>query len=537
MSSLQDTQLDFDMSAEHNAIRDEEPHAGHERSASPPWGSWHNVSMQHQQEAGDVPDSPRSTGDWELLNAAASSGHGSSSRLTHTEEDKDLTASAAELPQLHITLTPQGSSAITMRLEPVSNAASPTKSAGPVEEHLQQQLRKAKETLLPVFSMHQPSALQEPVQQSVEAAAEALPTSIHLSMQADTSDSNVDSPHANEAFHSTGVADLTEPASATETDLREHASATETDAATTASEVETAETASEADARQQTSVIPKHASGDQEPLHSQHHEGVQHESASLASTEPAEEEEHGQDYPAGQEPMMLDGSFVNVSADLADGDAADTPDMHTDMHAGAVAAAGTDAAASEGDGDAASTDLLELSDETMEVLGLLESVPDQADAGDETLPEVHGVEELVATSEDNEEQTHHCSWISSAGASMRRRLHQVLSTLQAWSTSAYNCLPAFASSTSKLHGKAAGWDWLHFLLTGSLTVVSAALGYYMVRERAVAKKLAGSNAELSKLLFKVISLQQSMQYTGRVPIIRHTSSVSALSTFPLTHLM
>lgn len=59
----------------------QEPHAGHERSASPPWGSWHNVSMQHQQEAGDVPDSPRSTGDWELLNAAASSGHGSSARL------------------------------------------------------------------------------------------------------------------------------------------------------------------------------------------------------------------------------------------------------------------------------------------------------------------------------------------------------------------------------------------------------------------------------------------------------------------------
>lgn len=81
-------------------------------------------------------------------------------RLTHAEEDEESAASAAELPQLHITLTPQGSSAITMRLEPVSNDASPNKSAGPVEEHFQQQLRKAKETLLPDFSMHQSSALQ-----------------------------------------------------------------------------------------------------------------------------------------------------------------------------------------------------------------------------------------------------------------------------------------------------------------------------------------------------------------------------------------
>lgn len=36
---------------------------------------------------------------------------------------------------------------------------------------------------------------------------------------------------------------------------------------------------------------------------------------------------------------------------------------------------------------------------------------------------------------------------------------------------------------------------------------------------------------------QVINLQQYVQNPGRVPIIRHTSSVSALSTFPLTHLM
>lgn len=79
--------------------------------------------------------------------------------------------------------------------------------------------------------------------------------------------------------------------------------------------------------------------------------------------------------------------------------------------------------------------------------------------------------------------------------------------MQAWGTSAYSCLPGFASSysasTEQLKGKPAGWDWLHLLLTGSLTVVSAALGYYVVRERAMARRLTVSNAELSKLLFKV----------------------------------
>ena len=82
----------------------------------------------------------------------------------------------------------------------------------------------------------------------------------------------------------------------------------------------------------------------------------------------------------------------------------------------------------------------------------------------------------------------------------------LLILLQAWSSSVYNCLPAVYSSTeSVLEGKAAvrRWDWLHFLLTGSLAVVSATLGYYITRERLLVKRLALTNAELSKLLFKV----------------------------------
>lgn len=69
-------------------------------------------------------------------------------------EDEDEQVSATELPQLHITLTPQGSSAITMLLEPVSKDSSPRQPADAIQQQFQQQLRKAQETLLPDFSIH-----------------------------------------------------------------------------------------------------------------------------------------------------------------------------------------------------------------------------------------------------------------------------------------------------------------------------------------------------------------------------------------------
>ena len=78
----------------------------------------------------------------------------------HAEDENDLKASTADVPQLHITLTPQGSSAITLQLEPVSNHSSPRKQADAIQEQFQQQLRKAQETLLPDFSIHQAVASQ-----------------------------------------------------------------------------------------------------------------------------------------------------------------------------------------------------------------------------------------------------------------------------------------------------------------------------------------------------------------------------------------
>lgn len=81
-------------------------------------------------------------------------------RLTQVDDHNSMEASVADMTPLHIMLTPQGSSAITMRLEPMSSAASPTKSADAVQEQFQQQLRKAKATLLPDFSMHRSSSSQ-----------------------------------------------------------------------------------------------------------------------------------------------------------------------------------------------------------------------------------------------------------------------------------------------------------------------------------------------------------------------------------------
>ena len=89
------------------------------------------------------------------------------------------------------------------------------------------------------------------------------------------------------------------------------------------------------------------------------------------------------------------------------------------------------------------------------------------------------------------------------------------------------------------------------------------------RERRLRKELTNSQAEISKLIMKVnlelqcalvpscsavahflhpelmavivalqiVSMQHSMQSPGRVPIIRHTCTMSTVTPFPLMHLV
>ena len=63
-------------------------------------------------------------------------------------------------PQLHITLTPQGSSAVTLQLEAVGQAPSPKHPVSAVQEQFQQQLRKAQETVMPEFEAARTAAAQ-----------------------------------------------------------------------------------------------------------------------------------------------------------------------------------------------------------------------------------------------------------------------------------------------------------------------------------------------------------------------------------------
>lgn len=200
--------------------------------------------------------------------------------------------------------------------------------------------------------------VQDATQQPLEAAAEALPTSIHLSMQADTSDSNVESPHADEPFNSVAASDTTLP---------DCGSAAASDVSTVC-EAQTVETAPKVDKAFQPALVSQHESASQTALGSQQDETAQHESVSQAVTEAADEEEDVQESWAGQASVMSDGSFVNVSVDQAEDSLADDTEQLEDI----VAVA--DAVTSSVDIDeGVQEESLQLSDATKEVLDLLET--------------------------------------------------------------------------------------------------------------------------------------------------------------------
>ena len=81
--------------------------------------------------------------------------------------------------------------------------------------------------------------------------------------------------------------------------------------------------------------------------------------------------------------------------------------------------------------------------------------------------------------------------------------------MQAWTASAYGCLPSPASlyggpmamfaSKSSLHRL----DGLHWALAGALGLVSAALGLYIMKGHTLQKQVNSSSTELSRLLLKV----------------------------------
>lgn len=154
--------------------------------------------------------------------------------------------------------------------------------------------------------------------------------------------------------------------------------------------------------------------------------------------------------------------------------------------------------------------------------------------------------------------------------------------IQVWASSAYGALPSSASlyaSTTSIFGPKSplGFlDWGHWSLMSGLVVVSAMYLWrengLSARERLLRRELSNSQAEIAKLIMKVITklqgvpvpswragtcccklyvsgstavvvalqvvnMQHSMQSPGRVPIIRHTCSVSTVTPFPSIHLV
>lgn len=170
-------------------------------------------------------------------------------------------------------------------------------------------------------------------------------------MQADTSDSNIDSPHTDAAFSTGAVSDKNRAAPASPL---AHP---------------TADVAAEHDIARQSSVTSDTQATEQDKSA---------EKASFISADEVISEEVA----VGQASLMSDGSFVNVSANQEEDSSVGLAEvLATDAAAEAEPAVDEDLSESVGDIQAAS---LELSAETKEVLGLLDSATQEMQASVQT---------------------------------------------------------------------------------------------------------------------------------------------------------
>lgn len=210
--------------------------------------------------------------------------------------------------------------------------------------------------------------LQGITQQPEEVAAEALPTSIHLPMQADTSNSSPEGSDADAAPSHDTAADnaVTQPMSA-----EEHVSAP------SMCELEAAQTGAQDDTDGQVEL-------------KSWEETARDEFASNASAVSEEEAGvHGNS--VGQASVMSDGSFVDVSAEEAEGITAAVTDLDVDSPTEGQSPA-IELARLSDSSDSVRAGYLELSEQTKEVLGLLQ---DEAEESQEA-----GQTEHVADTED-----------------------------------------------------------------------------------------------------------------------------------------
>ncbi|KAL0035058.1 hypothetical protein WJX79_008932 [Trebouxia sp. C0005] len=245
----------------------------------------------------------------------------------------------------------------------------------------------------------------------------------------------------------------------------------------------------------------------------------------------------------GELSFMSDGSFINVKDALAIGDELDAAQGAADELAmQTVPAELASEPASPVSGWSQQTDKFldvarQLSEDVAEGQG---EVFEKAAVADSAAVEKTTQGQVAAAEARPVEKYTNASGFA---AFLHQRLGQLLSTIQAWTASAYGCLPCRTSLYGGPMGMSASksclhrLDGLHWALAGALGLVSAALGLYIMKGHTLQKQVNSSSTELSRLLLKVINLQQSLQSPGRVPIVRHTSSMSAMTPFPLIHML
>lgn len=443
----------------------------------------------------DTPDSPTFDSEWEvILGRSVPSDCGSSAKSLQmydaSASTSDAKAGQETLPDLQVTILPQGSSDVTLFLTAHESSSSTPALSGSLQEQYQEQLRKAQETLLPqiddsqlahaAIARHVDSAAPEFVQgvkgQEKHLGSEYLietpvlgdnvdddlPMSTHMSMQADA---------------------LTDPEPATSAGA----------------------TIDNAD----------------------------------ASMSPSRSFQPALDFPlydsTGELSFMSDGSFVNVENTMPE-----------DKEIGAVHDKAEESLAQAS--PEAALPMNELSQQANTILNVVrqlsEDVGHQHEQVNGETPDLGGVAaEEDETTAPEAAPFQKYTYSSGVAAALQQCLGQLLSTIQAWSTSASDCLPSSASVYANTLGMRGSkpplrqLDGLHWTLASGLALVSAALGLYIARSHNLKKQINNSNTELSRLLLKVINLQQSLQSPGRVPIIRHTSFMSTTTPFPLIHLL
>ncbi|DBA67751.1 TPA: hypothetical protein ACH3X2_001335 [Trebouxia sp. C0005] len=460
----------------------------------------------------NLPESPRSDNEWEVVEATvAASECGSSAKSVHME-DASQTGQASQDSQkgdhhvahLHVHLVPQGSSNVRFQLTTQDRAATAPSASSLVSDSAQQQyqeqLRKAQDTLLLQTDFAQGEAQK--------AVAEPISRAMDVPQQVPT----------DQAHHA----------------VKEGLQLAEGDNATS----DALPSSTHALMQAGTTINSKPASESTEAGTDSADGGTSPHLCQPVLTFP---------FPTygstGELSFMSDGSFINVKDALAIGDELDAAQGAADELAmQTVPAELASEPASPVSGWSQQTDKFldvarQLSEDVAEGQG---EVFEKAAVADSAAVEKTTQGQVAAAEARPVEKYTNASGFA---AFLHQRLGQLLSTIQAWTASAYGCLPCRTSLYGGPMGMSASksclhrLDGLHWALAGALGLVSAALGLYIMKGHTLQKQVNSSSTELSRLLLKVINLQQSLQSPGRVPIVRHTSSMSAMTPFPLIHML